>query len=882
MSVWDQLAATYLALPFDRVLDPDEARAEERAERYLAAAGIECPPSERALIRGLYDWLLSDYGLELAPPFGLQGAAELRHPLSGRPFAIEMPAPDPDRVCGVIRDLVGRHDDPKKRALALWRLLPERLGQLSPAYRSLPADARLPSLGLWSALDSCAGILAAYALLRQEGDEQEESDDGADQSQSEDAQGSNQREDGNEGDGRAVELLNNLRIVLLTVRGVQRYLASSRTVRDLWSASMLSAWMLFERVCGLVDMVGPAAVISPALRGNPWVDHWLRTSAGLTDVAEPSADALRVSALPNTAVFVGPVESLLAVFGRQPKWGDLWDQLGKHWEPHLPPEFRGRWDEFFEQPCDPWPLTSANLRLRRLVDVTRSAKVLWGDAEDEIPCRALRQRLDNAEIVRPEVTEALYSLRTGWWLDGLHVVFQEAQNTPALRLCGGGILVAPPKCTLCGVDSQIGPRDYDESRRFWQHLQAAPPPKGIRLNRRDRLCAPDLLKRYAQLFFQERLGLDGEPSRIPDVATIAARPWLRRARELGYALDPEQSWQRYGYWSGEWLHWPTPNFDPDEPACPEELFQEIVRARSDERLGMPPLYYAILKADGDELGLWLQGVRGPRTEQLVHESVIEQLQKDELGRQGLQEPAPLTAPMHNALSQALSNYAVHAVLPTVPEHDGFLVYAGGDDTLVLLPTTSAASCAAALRRGFSAELFGDGQIGPGEAMTLSAGIAFVHHKQPLRAALAAARQAEQYAKANGRDLLAVAVCRRSGEWTQACCPWPFVPTFQHWLAAFAGGASDRWVHHTAALLDSLSAAGSDAFLAELKRQLNRSSEATIERFGGGEAISQNFSAFAQAFRSRRPELPEQVLCREFTTLLQTASFLCRTTAGAME
>jgi CRISPR-associated protein Cmr2 len=161
--------------------------------------------------------------------------------------------------------------------------------------------------------------------------------------------------------------------------------------------------------------------------------------------------------------------------------------------------------------------------------------------------------------------------------------------------------------------------------------------------------------------------------------------------------------------------------------------QRALRAFLDEVLkdtgfDEPIPYYALLAGDGDFMG-----------------KAIEQLATDDENRN---------------FSRVLSGFAAEAGA-IIGKHDGAVVFAGGDDVLALLPLHTAVDCAAELARTFRDRLKAFGA--PGKPPTFSAGLAIVHHLEPLEDALALARRAEEKAKAlDGKNALAVALDKRSG------------------------------------------------------------------------------------------------------------------------
>lgn len=104
----------------------------------------------------------------------------------------------------------------------------------------------------------------------------------------------------------------------------------------------------------------------------------------------------------------------------------------------------------------------------------------------------------------------------------------------------------------------------------------------------------------------------------------------------------------------------------------------------------------------------------------------------------------------------------------INEHDGSLIYAGGDDVLAFLPLHMLLKCAQELHNQFGAVINPSGNAqqftdAEGKAPTLSIGIAIVHHLEPLSDALALARAAERAAKdIPGKNALAITLSKRSG------------------------------------------------------------------------------------------------------------------------
>jgi CRISPR-associated protein Cmr2 len=340
-----------------------------------------------------------------------------------------------------------------------------------------------------------------------------------------------------------------------------------------------------------------------------------------------------------------------------------------------------------------------------------------------------------------------------------------------------------------------------------------------------------------------------------DTAGVAAAKWYENHFDL-----MEYAKNRY---SSQWLHWSKPDQgkeDDEEPVTDQGVWKSLLAARDTERA---PTYYALLMLDGDRMGDKFRAA---------------------IGKEG-----------HRAISAALSEFAIKEVPGIVRNNFGTLVYAGGDDALVLLPSATALSCALQLARAFR-ETWEKHHPDKPDKATLSGGIAVAHYKEDLRFVLDTARRAEKAAKEGGRNALMLTICRRSGEHTSALCPWPFVKTMTDapartgWVEAFSNGASDRWAYHLAAELPTLRALPVEAMRAELLRQLRRTEEKT-KRLLPPEEIAEAFDAYFQfvkedgrkpkdaAFWRRAAEEQEQYLAgralQSFLTLCQSASFLAR-------
>jgi CRISPR-associated protein Cmr2 len=323
-----------------------------------------------------------------------------------------------------------------------------------------------------------------------------------------------------------------------------------------------------------------------------------------------------------------------------------------------------------------------------------------------------------------------------------------------------------------------------------------------------------------------------------------------------------------------------------------------------DKKGPPPAYYAVLTMDGDDMGKWLSGKKTPRIGDILHQTIVDYLKTlpdCETVQRALNAPRPVGPALHAAISEALSNFAIHVVPGIVEASHGTLIYAGGDDVLALLPARSALKCAGELRLAFSGDPLYNGNakcpgffrkdgrdlLMMGAKASLSAGLAVVHYKEDLREAIEAARTAERAAKNSGKDALQLAILRRSGEHSSALCSWDRVTQIEEWVYAFEQGASDRWAYHLRQEIPTLSALPLEAIQAEIRRQVDRSEQGTRERLcpdnpkAAGSAIAEAFATY-HALRLEREKAAGEGELRldgrfleDFICLCQSASFLAR-------
>lgn len=126
---------------------------------------------------------------------------------------------------------------------------------------------------------------------------------------------------------------------------------------------------------------------------------------------------------------------------------------------------------------------------------------------------------------------------------------------------------------------------------------------------------------------------------------------------------------------------------------------------------------------------------------------------------------------HKLFTRFLSRFAL-SVRSVIENHDGKLIYSGGDDVMAYLPLHTALEAAVEIRRTFAESLRPICEKMGVPCPTFSAGMTIVHHLEPLDEALGLARKAEKISKVEGgRDALAVIQSKRSGSDLIICGKW---------------------------------------------------------------------------------------------------------------
>jgi CRISPR-associated protein Cmr2 len=528
-----------------------------------------------------------------------------------------------------------------------------------------------------------------------------------------------------------------------SITPVQDFIAAARTVRDLKTGSQL-----------LVHLVGEAMLAGIASGGTPIFPSVTRgdIERGMTN------GSLHI---PNQFVMEFPCEAKArqAAQDAETRVRCEWNRIADAVRQHLARQWNSKasgWDSGWQDQIES----------------------LW-----EVRCIVyVPSAADDAGYHGLFETPASHEWDRQWRL-----LAAAQRATKQVRHFPGDQGIGRPKCSMMGEREQMGPgRTLNEQRDFWRGISGVFSWNGIRIGERDRLCAVALVKRFAPCVKMHFL-----KERIPDTAAIAAASWMQAATECQDTQGAFSEWQEaaeaLAKALGEDAETQGRYLLSDErapgafvpAACTEESERQAVSSAAEGMLkkrralleaarkarpGAPPRYLAVLCLDGDHIGKWISGE--------FHNG-------ESFGAEQCRD-----------ISSRLRCYA-GKVPRIVGEHQGYVVYAGGDDVLALLPIDTALRCALKLREEYPT-LGSDG----GCPTTASAGLAYAHYMHDLRDMLARAREGAREAKDWGRDALGWRILRRSGAISKGVISWGAAECVSE-LAGLFEKLSDRWLYRLA-------------------------------------------------------------------------------------
>ena len=416
---------------------------------------------------------------------------------------------------------------------------------------------------------------------------------------------------------------------------------------------------------------------------------------------------------------------------------------------------------------------------QRVIETVREAWLALGQ-------RVWDMDLKNLDPAQREITKVIWERQNRHFFEISWCITEDAQATNLLdRRKNWRNWSAPEepgvKCMMMDGWQELSgqPRPGQEVRNFWQQIREQGRAIKTDLRETEHLCTLAYIKRrFVHVFASLSATMPGGwtlygwqlPRHVPSVSHLAAAHWLAATITK---VDPEncllleQLHARLSALEG------SGEGDNTSLKCVRDALERLPERPAWERLDGQYLFDFILakEAKGQKGEQALNALREVKkitgTEPSPFYAIL-LMDGDSLGSQ-MSDQAK-----QRPISEALNAFTAK-VKGVVEHHNGFLVYAGGDDVLALVTVEDAMTCAYAIRQVWE-QCFEKARTGHGINTSISAAIEFCHIKSPLAHGLHDAHQLlDVIAKdKTGRDALAVRVWKSGGQHLEWSAPWSWV------------------------------------------------------------------------------------------------------------
>ena len=516
-----------------------------------------------------------------------------------------------------------------------------------------------------------------------------------------------------------------------TLGPVQSFVAQARRTRDFWAGSFLLSWLSAVAMQAVIKQGGE--IIFPTV-DNDYL-AWLENKGQRKAPSQGCVPNRFKGGLAKVPADFKPEDVVASI---QLAWKALAEQVWQQDLKDCPAATRAIWDR----------------------QVNAFWEISWALSNDETESNLLDRRKNWRNYLPPEEAGVKCMMMDGWQeLSGI--------TTPNIK----------------GLEA------------FWDGLRQQGN-QGIAtdLRKHEYLCAIAFIKRrFARCFAEVKVDMPNSwtlhgwtvKSSVPSVAYMAAAPWLAKvltdapeAELKAFHEAAKKLTQSYGEYdtrldcidkvlfnhNDKKLLWDTKSLDGnvffesalDNKNIYEDQKQaqlvkkalkkllaktnELREAKQQNALEPVSPFYAVLMMDGDSLGKQMSN-----------------------------------ADKQKAISKGLEKFT-QGVNKIVEDHSGFLIYAGGDDVLALLPLEHALNCAYAVREHYQdsfVQVALEDKSLPEIKTTISAAIEYAHIKMPLGKVLGDAHHLlDDVAKdKTGRDSVAVRVWKPGGQHLEWAMPW---------------------------------------------------------------------------------------------------------------
>ncbi len=650
------------------------------------------------------------------------------------------------------------------------RLAQKNVGGLGGLWHRLPADTRLPDHSIWQHSGLVSALASSMKLSGQ----------------------------------------NQASLMVFALTPVQDFVGRARKLRDYWSGSIILSWLAFEGIKAIIQRFGADHIVYPSLHGQPLIDGLLREWGMEEEWLGGGEDKSGVASFPNKFVCLVPTgkEAETAVVIEQAiraAWLELSTATLTQLEKTIGREDSYIKEQFERQLGNYWEYHWAAVPLVK------------GDDRNIIEELLPKKTIDPAFDFWEKSNEFWQSTGEGQLYSVSHRLVQAMlaagkSQRQDIRVPEDGI-----KCDLFGefeilhYQAECGKNPKPSADPFWKDVRNKFEESDFGKN--ERLCALGLVKRLAYRVCKQ---INGHPLQkmfekaeaFPSTTEMALHDWWRQLQSRVNSLDDPKAVSLAGAWSvfeekdrfkklAQWYHefnepestklqgYEITGIDEKEKSAARDIFR-------DHKIQDVHKYYAILMMDGDKMGKLINGETLAATWQSVlHPDLVDRLTGNfdqkfkKFWKEWLAKKRIISPAVHAAISEALGDFSLLTVPHIIKEHNGRLLYAGGDDVCAVLPASTALKAAREIAKAYSLGFIATqtGQqstpisgewhpqaisklglhLGRGDGISISAGIMIAHHKKPLGRVMNRAHELLKMAKnEGGRNGFALEVDKRSG------------------------------------------------------------------------------------------------------------------------
>lgn len=748
-SYWENKFAAYWHDPIDKVISIQNH--EERAADYLQIFGIDRPNDEfwrmaDAIAAGFERGQVPSYSADDSKNGAVDFAESpvITHPTAGKNGALKITGATMciDDLHAAIKEFLGKHigkeagngdyadrfkGDYARFAVArilythlvLRFILAEKnIGGVGALWHRIPADSRFPDHSIWQHNALCSAISSCIEL-----------------------------------GGGAEEVS----LMVFSITPVQGFIARARKMRDYWAGSVLLSWLAFEGLRWVMENLGADHILYPSLIDQPLVNNYLEKEWEVTGLFKPKIwnnQPNEIASLPNKFLFLipfGKADEIAVELGKviSEKWAAVAEMVAAYLVEKISMDNDERkyiQEMFTRQTSEFWDFQWAATRLADFTDKKELTSLL---DEDQ-----WHNQFAYLETIKPILNKKGYSSENaskGILYSTSHSLVQSA--LAAEKSIRSAVRTEEPgeKCQMCGEFEVLHSKrwngevasDYaDHLKEFWNQLN--PEQKDdVDFKENERLCSVCLIKRLAPLILKNSKD---------HILCNVFRSIDNFPSTTGMALH--NYFKRFGITEKK-----------DQRVIAQKLHKDEEHFRG-EKIENRDKYYALLMMDGDNMGKLINGETiASSWNKIMHPQIAERLKGtgfDPLYRNVWQKifddnagwnKRLVTPAIHAAISEALGDFSIYGVASIVKDHDGRLIYAGGDDVCAFLPIGSALPAARKIR-DYYASIFRyistdristpitekewmpepgklSVNLGIGDKISISAAILICHHKESL-------------------------------------------------------------------------------------------------------------------------------------------------------